>query len=153
MLKWYLISSIPIYSSFEYTTERQAAKNIVSWAANRGVWQWNSKEICHRFEIWIGRFGIVSGMMHSSAKKTFLFSSPESRRLTRWAILITLRPSSVRRPSVRKQFLQTSSPTILLGQIQPNFTGMFLAWSSSEFLQRNQFHAELWLPWQPKGKT
>ena len=35
------------------------------------------------------------------------FSSPESRRLTRWAILITLRPWSV-----RKQFLQTSSPTI-----------------------------------------
>ena len=29
--------------------------------------------------------------------------------------------------SVRKQFLKTTSSTILLGQIQPNFTGMVLA--------------------------
>jgi hypothetical protein len=28
---------------------------------------------------------------------------------------------------------------------------MFLARSSSKVVKRNQFHAELWLPWQPKG--
>jgi hypothetical protein len=30
---------------------------------------------------------------------------------------------------------------------------MFLVWSLNKVFQRIPFHAELWLPWQPKEKT
>jgi hypothetical protein len=37
-----------------------------------------------------------------------------------------------------------------LSQFHPTFTGMFLWWSPLKIVQRFLFHAELWLPWQPK---
>ena len=50
----------------------------------------------------------------------------------------------------RKLFLQKTSPQKLLTGFLPNFTEMFLRWSSFKFLQMIVFHEELWLPWQPK---
>ena len=38
----------------------------------------------------------------------------------------------------------------ILALLLPNFTGMFLRWSSFTFLQIIVFHEEFWLLWQPK---
>jgi hypothetical protein len=46
-----------------------------------------------------------------------------------------------------------TSPHKKLSQFHPNFTGMFLWWPPLEIVQRIKFHAEIWLPWQPKEKT
>jgi hypothetical protein len=43
-----------------------------------------------------------------------------------------------------------TSPHKPPSQFHPNFTGMFLWWSPLKIVQRNEFHAELWLP---KEKT
>ena len=72
------------------------------------------------------------------------------------AIVMALCPSCVR-PSVRacvrasvNFFLKKTSPQKLLTGFLPNFTGMFIWWSSFKFLQIIVFHEEFWLPWQPK---
>jgi hypothetical protein len=64
-----------------------------------------------------------------------------------------VRPSVVCPSVVRKLLLQMTSPHKPLSQFHPNFTGMFLWWSPLKIVQRMLFHAELWLPWQPKEKT
>ena len=51
---------------------------------------------------------------------------------------------------VRKLFLQKTSPQKLLTLFLRNFTGMFLRWSSFEFLQIIVFYEEFWLPWRSK---
>jgi hypothetical protein len=40
---------------------------------------------------------------------------------------------------------KTTSP------ISTNLAGLILGWRASKFVQRISFHAEIWLPWQPKG--
>ena len=52
--------------------------------------------------------------------------------------------------SVRKLFLQKTSPQKLLTGFLRNFTGMFLRWSSFKFLQIIVFYEEFMLPWQSK---
>ena len=51
---------------------------------------------------------------------------------------------------VRKLFLQKTSPHKPLTGFLPNFTGMFLRWSSFKFLQIIVFYEEFWLPWRSK---
>ena len=68
-------------------------------------------------------------------KLPFLAPLAEGQR----AVVIVLCPSCV----------QKTSQTLLTGFL-PNFTGMFLRWSSFKFLQIIVFHEEFWLPWQPK---
>ena len=69
------------------------------------------------------------------------------------AIVMALCPLCVR-PSmyacIRKLFLQKTSPQKLLTGLLPNFTRMFLRWSSFKFFQIMVYHEEFWLPWQPK---
>jgi hypothetical protein len=36
-------------------------------------------------------------------------------------------------------------------QFQPNLAGLILGWRASKVVQRISFHAEIRLPWQPKG--
>ena len=55
--------------------------------------------------------------------------------------------------SVSQQFVKKSSSSEPPGKLTPNFTGMILGWPPFKIVQRNEFHSELWLPWQPKGKT
>jgi hypothetical protein len=47
--------------------------------------------------------------------------------------------------------LKKSSCEKPLVQYQPNLAGLFLGWRASKVVQRISFHAEIWLPWQPKG--
>ena len=47
--------------------------------------------------------------------------------------------------------LKKSSCEKPLVQFQPNLAGLFLGWRASKVVQRISFHAEIWLPWQPKG--
>ena len=54
------------------------------------------------------------------------------------------------RACIRKLFIEKTSPQKHLTGFLPNFTGMFLRWSSFKFLQIIVFHEEFWLPWQPK---
>ena len=68
------------------------------------------------------------------------------------AIVIALCLSCVRpfvRACICKLFLQKTSQKLLTGFL-PNFTGMFLRWSSFKFLQIIVFHEEFWLSWQPQ---
>jgi hypothetical protein len=46
--------------------------------------------------------------------------------------------------------LKKSSCEKPLVQFQPNLAGLIL---DSKVVQRISFHAEIWLPWQPKGIT
>ena len=55
--------------------------------------------------------------------------------------------------SVCQRFLQTTFLPKPLGGILPNFTGMILRWSPFKVVKKFPFHADYWLPWQPKGKT
>ena len=48
--------------------------------------------------------------------------------------------------------LQTTSRPKPLGQMKPNFIGMFLGWFFLKLAKRNEIHEELWLPWQPIEK-
>jgi hypothetical protein len=47
--------------------------------------------------------------------------------------------------------LKKSSCEKPLVQFQPNLAGLILAGRASKVDQRISFHAEIWLPWQPKG--
>ena len=80
----------------------------------------------------------------------FSFLAPLAKG--QWAIVMALCPSCICPsicPCVCKLFLQKTSQKLLTGFL-PNFTGMFLRWSSFKFLQIIMFHEEFWLPWQPK---
>ena len=74
-----------------------------------------------------------------------IFSSPEWN--SGWAYSILFCPSSVH-PQLLKQLLLWNQLFKFDGTSQ-----MILRWSSTKFAKRIPFHAELWLPWQPKGKS
>jgi hypothetical protein len=46
--------------------------------------------------------------------------------------------------------LKKSSFEKPLVQFQPNLAGLILGFRTSNIVQRILFHAEIWLPWQPK---
>ena len=59
-----------------------------------------------------------------------------------WTIAITWRPSSV----VCKLFIFQASSPKPLGQLEPNLAGMFLGWSSTQFLFFVPVGYSTWLP-------
>ena len=63
------------------------------------------------------------------------------------SVSLSVRP--LVRAYVHKLLLQETSQKLLTGFL-PDFTGMFLRWSSFKLLQIIVFHEEFWLPWQPK---
>ena len=65
------------------------------------------------------------------------------------AVVMALCPLCVR-ACIQKLFLQKTSPQKLLTGFLPNFTGMFLRWSSVKFLQIIVFYEEFRLPWRSK---
>ena len=64
-------------------------------------------------------------------------------------VRLLVRPSV--RECVRKLFLQKTSQKLWTGFL-PNFTGMFLRWSSFKFLQIIVFYEEFWVLWDQSKK-
>ena len=87
----------------------------------------------------------------SARDEQFSFLAPlaEGQRAIVMALCLSCGRLSIR-VCVRKLFLQNTSPQKLLTGFLRNFTGMFLGWSSFEFLQIIVFYEEFWLPWQSK---
>ena len=88
----------------------------------------------------------------SNCLSSAIFSSSGQRQASYCHGLVSVVPPSVRLcpfvcACVHKFCLQSTSPQKLLTGFLPNFTGMFLRWSSFKFLQIIVFHEELWLSW------
>ena len=50
-------------------------------------------------------------------------------------------------------FCDRSMSAVRPSTISKSFIGMILGWLPFKIVQRIEFHTELWLPWQPKGKN
>ena len=73
-----------------------------------------------------------------------------SMKCSRWAIVIDICPSSIVCPSVRQQFLQTTSPPRPMAWFHINFTETFLGLSSTKTAKIIPLY---WTKWQPVLKN
>ena len=104
---------------------------------------------------WEGSFEHPKHMFRLLGKN--IFAILRSKILRNWTYvkvsLCDYRMSIHHLSSIYQQFLRTSSPPKPPCRISPNFTGIILRRSPLKVAKIFPFHEEIWLAWQPRGKT